>query len=529
MDKHFSRAVIFLAVLTGVLILADLIIDFYMRDEAWSRYLHIFLGILILFSAFFTLIQARASFQRAESTLRRAHDELEIRVQERTRQLTCLYGISNLAGRPDITLEDILQMIVDLLPSACNEPDRVCARIVLDGREYRTRNYQGTPWRQTNPIAVHGRQAGFVEISSLKNKRAFEEQPFSLEEIHMLNAITERVGRIAERIQAEEALRASEEKFSTVFRCSPDAIAIIKASDFTFLEINESFTKFFGHTQSEVIGKTWKELGIIISTNEWDQLITLYREEGKVADYELDFNTKQAELSTMLLSLASIPIEGEARLLAITHDITGHKRSEEALRQAQAELASGIQQRIALEERQRLARELHDSVSQALYGISLGTHTALTLFDTDQTKVREALNYILSQAQAGLTEMRALIFELRPESLEREGLISALTKQSAAVSARYGLEIEVNLCEEPNIPLSSKEVLYRIAQEALQNAVKHSQAKQLKIRLACEPDTIRLDIQDNGVGFDPQAEYPGHLGLRSMPRAGAEFGRQVGN
>ncbi len=192
------------------------------------------------------------------------------------------------------------------------------------------------------------------------------------------------------------------------------------------------------------------------------------------------------------------------------------KRDEARLRQAQVELEAGIQQRIALEERQRLARELHDSVSQALYGISLGTHTALTLFDTDQTKVREALSYVLSQAQAGLTEMRALIFELRPESLELEGLVSALNKQSAALGARYGVEVEVRLCDEPNLPLPVKEGLYRIAQEALQNAVKHAQAKRLEVSLVCEPGTIILDIRDNGVGFDPRAEYPGHLGLRSM-------------
>ena len=150
-------------------------------------------------------------------------------------------------------------------------------------------------------------------------------------------------------------------------------------------------------------------------------------------------------------------------------DITKRKQSEEALRQAQAELAFGAQERIALEERQRLARELHDSVSQALYGISLGVNTALTLFDTDRPRVLEALNYALSLTHAGLTEMRALIFELRPESLEVEGLIVALTKQVEALRVRHGIEVTLSLCDEPDAPLAAKETLYRIAQEALQN------------------------------------------------------------
>ena len=164
------------------------------------------------------------------------------------------------------------------------------------------------------------------------------------------------------------------------------------------------------------------------------------------------------------------------RMSGICLDITKRKQSEEVLRRAQAELAIGTQERIALEERQRLARELHDSVSQALYGVSLGVNTALTLFDTDRTKVLEALNYALSLTHAGLTEMRALIFELRPESLEMEGLVVALTKQVEALRVRHGIEVELSLCDEPDVPLAVKEALYRIAQEALHNAVKHARA-----------------------------------------------------
>jgi signal transduction histidine kinase len=190
----------------------------------------------------------------------------------------------------------------------------------------------------------------------------------------------------------------------------------------------------------------------------------------------------------------------------------------------QAELAQGVQQRTVLEERQRLARELHDSVSQALYGISLGAHTALTLFDKDRVKVLDALNYVISLAQAGLTEMRALIFELRPESLEMEGLVAALIKQTAALQARYGIQVELSLCDEPDVSLTVKEVLYRIAQEALQNSVKHARPDRLEVRLAREVDCLKLEVSDNGMGFDPQTAHPGHLGLRSMRERVARLG-----
>ncbi len=102
-----------------------------------------------------------------------------------------------------------------------------------------------------------------------------------------------------------------------------------------------------------------------------------------------------------------------------------------------ARLYAQAQDLAALEERQKLARELHDSVSQALYGIALGAHTARTLLERDPGQVAKPLDYILALAEAGLAEMRALIFESRPESLETEGLVSALIKQAAALHARH--------------------------------------------------------------------------------------------
>src|SRR5207237_10030958 len=99
------------------------------------------------------------------------------------------------------------------------------------------------------------------------------------------------------------------------------------------------------------------------------------------------------------------------------------------------------------EERRRLARELHESVSQALYGISLGAHTARTMLERDPARVAEPLNYVLSLTEADLDELRALIFELRPESMETEGLVSALTKQAAAAQARHNLAVSTDLCD----------------------------------------------------------------------------------
>ena len=170
---------------------------------------------------------------------------------------------------------------------------------------------------------------------------------------------------------------------------------------------------------------------------------------------------------------------------------------------------------------------MHDSVSQALYGIALGTRTARKWLDRDPSRVAEPLDYAISLAEVGLAEMRALIFELRPESLEAEGLVAALQRQANMLAARYEVEVVTEFCEEPELQPSVREALYRIAQEAMHNTVKHASASIIELRLAADPAETRLSVRDNGKGFDPTGDFPGHLGLRSMreraERLGAAF------
>src|SRR5579859_6235697 len=112
--------------------------------------------------------------------------------------------------------------------------------------------------------------------------------------------------------------------------------------------------------------------------------------------------------------------------------------------------------------------------------------------------------------------MRGLIFELRPESFASEGLITALTKQVVVLRTRYKLTVDAQLGEEPALSLERKHALYRIAQEALHNIVKHAHASMVLLRLDRQDDELVLEIRDDGRGFDPTGPFPGHLGLCSM-------------
>ncbi|MFN3390773.1 MAG: GAF domain-containing protein [Meiothermus ruber] len=193
-----------------------------------------------------------------------------------------------------------------------------------------------------------------------------------------------------------------------------------------------------------------------------------------------------------------------------------------------AHLYAQAQGKAALEERQKLARDLHDSVSQTIYGIVLGVRSAKAQLAQYPEQVPATLDFVLKLAEAATAEMRALIFELRPDSLQQQGLVAALSKQAAVMRSRHGFLVEAHLCAEPPLAPEAKEALYRVAQEALNNIVKHAQARKVYLRLQQQEGRIELEVRDDGVGFDSEREYPGHLGLVSMreriERLGGRFG-----
>jgi PAS domain S-box-containing protein len=191
---------------------------------------------------------------------------------------------------------------------------------------------------------------------------------------------------------------------------------------------------------------------------------------------------------------------------------------------ANGQLYAAARETAALQERQRLARELHDSVSQALFGIALGAGAARRRLELDPAKVGESLDYVLSLTEVALTEMRALIFELRPETLEKEGLVAALTRHAAATQARHEIPVETALGAEPDVPLATKEALYRIAQEAMHNAAKYARGTRIDLILEHGADQLLLEVRDDGIGFDATQDFVGHLGLHSMRERMAALG-----
>jgi signal transduction histidine kinase len=194
-------------------------------------------------------------------------------------------------------------------------------------------------------------------------------------------------------------------------------------------------------------------------------------------------------------------------LQGVLTDITERKKVEGKLEQA-----------ATTAERQRLARELHDSVTQTLYSIDLfsnATQQALSSGKIDTAK--EHSSQVRGLSQSALADMRLLIFELQPPILEKEGLVSALRKRLELVESRAGSDTKFEVNAERPLPSSVESDLYAIATEALNNTLKHAQAEHITINLEYNDHYTCLTISDDGSGFDSQLAEKSHgYGLRNI-------------
>lgn len=197
-----------------------------------------------------------------------------------------------------------------------------------------------------------------------------------------------------------------------------------------------------------------------------------------------------------------------------------------ALALEHARLIHQSRQLAALEERQRIARDLHDSVSQTLFSLTLAAQAARTTIDADPRAATGMLETVQELATGALAEMRALIFELRPGALHEAGLAAALERFVGAFRSRTGIQVQLEL-DQRRLPVAVEEALYRIAGEALNNVSKHAAASQVEIRLVRRPDSVHMCVRDDGVGFAVDAPIMGdHMGRQTMQeRASALGGR----
>jgi len=221
--------------------------------------------------------------------------------------------------------------------------------------------------------------------------------------------------------------------------------------------------------------------------------------------------------SFIVLYTASIIFTMGYSILMIQSD-EDRRKAQKLLIELQ-EYSEKATQLAVVEERNRLARELHDSVTQALYGLTLQSEAMARQLESGQDSLPpEEMRELRDIAQQALQEMRLMIFELRPAILKDEGLAAALQSRLESVENRSGFHTSLKYDFQERLPFDLENEFYGIAREALNNISKHAQARQIDIRLSPgRENRILFEISDDGVGFDSENPIAnGGLGLKGI-------------
>ncbi|HEY8170958.1 MAG TPA: GAF domain-containing protein [Candidatus Limnocylindria bacterium] len=340
--------------------------------------------------------------------------------------------------------------------------------------------------------------------------QAVERNAFGAEDAELLQLLADQAAIALTNARLYAEVEESERRYRHLVDNSPDIVWSVDA-DGKFTFFSDSLESRTGWKPEQLIGRPFTTLaggesqaGTIAA---WEMLRENPEHEQRI---RLDLPLADGRIAQTEVAMTGTVVDGRfAGAHGAVRDISERERLEGDLRSQAAELA-------ASQERAHLARELHDSVTQALFSMGLTLRTLELLLATNPDAAHEKLMELRELQKDALAEMRTLIFELRPSSLESDGLVQALRTHATAVQRRTGLVIVVDAEPIDRLELTAEEALYRIAQEALHNVVKHANASHATIKLWRDDDRLHLSVTDDGSGFDPTSIPRGHLGLIGM-------------
>jgi two-component system sensor histidine kinase UhpB len=332
---------------------------------------------------------------------------------------------------------------------------------------------------------------------------------------------------VTERRRAEAALRESEERFAMAFRANPAPLAITTLGEGKVLDVNDAFLRLLDRPREEVIGETTIALGVIDGDRR-AALTRLLREGGTVGDIELSVRRRSGSTRDVVLSLVRMELRGEACTLGIYRDVTEGKRADEQLRASRAALRglATRQQDVREDERARIAREIHDSLGQALTALKLDLAAAREAAQHGAPGLVERLGETAQMVDDLVKGVRRIATELRPPILDELGLPAAVEWLARDFTRRSGLACSVNVHPSAKpIAADLATALFRILQEALTNISRHAAARRVDIELSVKSDVVTLEISDDGRGItEAGASGPGSLGILGMRERAAALG-----
>lgn len=272
------------------------------------------------------VIRCAASRRRAAAVL-----------TEREKELRCLYALGRLIEAPGIGLDEIYRGVTGLIPAAMQYADDACARITVHGREFQTGACTETPWRLESPIVVYGKPAGRLDVWYRSEHPDAGEGAFLAEERLLIDAVTERLGRVTERIRAEETLRESEERYRSIFTESLAPMLLIDPESGEIVDANAAASKYYGYPHSTLTGLQIAEINTLDRDEVFAEMERARAETRNLFLFQHRLAT--GEVRDVEVYSGAITVGGRPLLHSIVHDITERRDAERKIQDRNRQLS----------------------------------------------------------------------------------------------------------------------------------------------------------------------------------------------
>jgi len=327
-------------------------------------------------------------------------------------------------------------------------------------------------------------------------------------------------------------LKISELRYRRLFETARDGILLLDSDHGRITDANPYMTELLGYSHEELLGKELWQIGLLQDKSASQRAFQQLKREGYIRYEDLPLENQRGEKREVEFVSNLYPENGHTVIQCNVRDITERKRVEAALVAAADKHGRQSAELAVLEERSRLAREIHDTLAQGFTGISTQLEAAeaalanspdptapdsLAACQSQLTKIKIRIGKARDLARESLVEARRSVADLRAPTSETiplaEALEGFLSQKALGRDSNCGFQLEG---AAKSLPVSTELYLMRIGQEAIVNAMEHAQAQQINVTLTFESGLVCLRVYDDGLGFDPQRIAPGRFGIIGM-------------